>query len=81
MAGKRADLGRAQNWRRELGASQLKGQGGRLFCTGGGDPARSHAASATAAGREEPLGGHSLAGGRFHLLSVKRPRAGGRTVL
>lgn len=81
MAGERADLGKAQNWRQELWASQLKGQGRRLFCTGGGDPARSHVASVTAAGQEEAHGGHSLAGGRFHLLSVKRPRAGGQTVL
>lgn len=72
---------RAQNWSQELRASRLKGRGWLLFCTEGDDPVRSHAASTTAPRREETLGGHSLAGGRFHPPSVKRPRAIGGAVL
>jgi len=47
----------------------------------GENPVRSHAASSTAQRWEEILGGHSLAGDSFHLLSVKRSWEIGLTVL
>lgn len=61
----------------------LKVQGGVLFWQSmrGENPVRSHTASSTAQRWEEILGGHSLAGNSFHLLSIKRSWEIGPTVL